>query len=106
MKQFVEKLQHWEFHVCGVFLVDSQFMVESFKVSYGTDSEVLKIETHTPTVDDQRDIFQFVLDGGKIIISLRLEWPFVGIKWVTFNINGAITDLVCDFSFPFPDSFR
>lgn len=48
MKQFVEKLQHWEFHVCGVFLVDSQFMVESFKVSYGTDSEVLKIGGKKP----------------------------------------------------------
>uniref|UniRef100_A0A0B8RQM2 GPN-loop GTPase 3 n=1 Tax=Philothamnus irregularis TaxID=1899461 RepID=A0A0B8RQM2_9SAUR len=35
MKQFVEKLQHWEFHICGVFLVDSQFMVESFKFISG-----------------------------------------------------------------------
>lgn len=33
MKQLVEQLQQWEFRVCGVFLVDSQFMVESFKVS-------------------------------------------------------------------------
>lgn len=32
MKQLVEQLQQWEFRVCGVFLVDSQFMVESFKV--------------------------------------------------------------------------
>lgn len=33
MKQLVEQLQQWEFRVCGVFLVDSQFMVESFKVT-------------------------------------------------------------------------
>lgn len=32
MKQLVEQLQQWEFRVCGVFLVDSQFMVETFKV--------------------------------------------------------------------------
>lgn len=32
MRQLVERLQQWEFRVCGVFLVDSQFMVESFKV--------------------------------------------------------------------------
>lgn len=32
MRQLVEQLQQWEFRVCGVFLVDSQFMVESFKV--------------------------------------------------------------------------
>ncbi|XP_058014659.1 GPN-loop GTPase 3 [Ahaetulla prasina] len=35
MKTLVEKLQQWEFHVCGVFLVDSQFMVESFKFISG-----------------------------------------------------------------------
>ena len=33
MKQLVEQLQQWEFRVCGVFLVDSQFMVETFKVT-------------------------------------------------------------------------
>lgn len=32
MRQLVERLQQWEFRVCGVFLVDSQFMVESYKV--------------------------------------------------------------------------
>lgn len=35
MKQLVEKLQQWEFRVCGVFLVDSQFMVETFKFISG-----------------------------------------------------------------------
>lgn len=34
MRQLVEQLQQWEFRVCGVFLVDSQFMVESFKVTF------------------------------------------------------------------------
>lgn len=36
MKQLVEQLQQWEFRVCGVFLVDSQFMVETFKVTLVT----------------------------------------------------------------------
>uniref|UniRef100_A0A8D0L858 GPN-loop GTPase 3 n=1 Tax=Sphenodon punctatus TaxID=8508 RepID=A0A8D0L858_SPHPU len=35
MKQLVEQLQKLEFRVCGVFLVDSQFMVESFKFISG-----------------------------------------------------------------------
>ncbi|XP_039628088.1 GPN-loop GTPase 3 [Polypterus senegalus] len=35
MKHLVEQLQQWEFRVCGVFLVDSQFMVESFKFLSG-----------------------------------------------------------------------
>lgn len=34
MRQLVEHLQQSEFRVCGVFLVDSQFMVESFKVTW------------------------------------------------------------------------
>ncbi|XP_056288097.1 GPN-loop GTPase 3 [Pseudoliparis swirei] len=35
MKQLVDQLQQREFRVCGVFLVDSQFMVESFKFLSG-----------------------------------------------------------------------
>ncbi|XP_066545164.1 GPN-loop GTPase 3 [Amia ocellicauda] len=35
MRRLVEQLQQWEFRVCGVFLVDSQFMVESFKFISG-----------------------------------------------------------------------
>uniref|UniRef100_A0A8C4LYH7 GPN-loop GTPase 3 n=2 Tax=Equus asinus TaxID=9793 RepID=A0A8C4LYH7_EQUAS len=35
MKQLVQQLEQWEFRVCGVFLVDSQFMVESFKFISG-----------------------------------------------------------------------
>ncbi|XP_055963154.1 GPN-loop GTPase 3-like [Sorex fumeus] len=35
MKQLVQQLEQWEFRVCGVFLVDSQFMVESFKLISG-----------------------------------------------------------------------
>ncbi|XP_044296867.1 GPN-loop GTPase 3 [Varanus komodoensis] len=35
MRQLAEQLQQWEFRVCGVFLVDSQFMVESFKFISG-----------------------------------------------------------------------
>lgn len=37
MRQLVEQLQQWEFRVCGVFLVDSQFMVETYKVGGGRD---------------------------------------------------------------------
>ena len=29
MRQFVETLQKWDFRVCGVFLVDSKFMVNT-----------------------------------------------------------------------------
>nr|QBH74292.1 hypothetical protein [Thermobia domestica] len=36
MKQLVDALQQWNFRVCGVFLIDSQFMVDSSKFLSGT----------------------------------------------------------------------
>lgn len=35
MRQLVEMLHQWDFRVCGVFLVDSQFMVECSKFFAG-----------------------------------------------------------------------
>jgi len=35
-KQFVELLQSWNFHVCTVFLIDSQFMIDGAKFISGT----------------------------------------------------------------------
>ncbi|XP_046575018.1 GPN-loop GTPase 3-like, partial [Haliotis rubra] len=35
MKQLVEALQNWNFRVCGVFLIDSQFMIEASKFTSG-----------------------------------------------------------------------
>ncbi|XP_071094451.1 GPN-loop GTPase 3-like [Haliotis cracherodii] len=35
MKQLVETLQNWNFRVCGVFLIDSQFMIEASKFTSG-----------------------------------------------------------------------
>ena len=43
MRQLVEQLQQWEFRVCGVFLVDSQFMVESFKVTANIPPVLLSV---------------------------------------------------------------
>lgn len=45
MRQLVEQLQQWEFRVCGVFLVDSQFMVESFKVKVDQSSTFCLFES-------------------------------------------------------------
>ncbi|XP_071790362.1 GPN-loop GTPase 3-like [Asterias amurensis] len=35
MKQFVETLQSWDFRLCAVFLIDSQFMVDTAKFFSG-----------------------------------------------------------------------
>ncbi|XP_013412105.1 GPN-loop GTPase 3 [Lingula anatina] len=35
MKQLVDQLQHWNFRVCGVFLIDSQFLNEATKFVSG-----------------------------------------------------------------------
>lgn len=38
MKQFVTQLQNWNFQVCGVFLIDAQFMIEASKFVCGVMS--------------------------------------------------------------------
>ena len=35
MKQFVEQLQQWNFRICGVFILDSQFLIEASKFVSG-----------------------------------------------------------------------
>lgn len=35
MKQLVEKLQAWNFRVCGVFLIDAQFLIDASKFVSG-----------------------------------------------------------------------
>jgi GPN-loop GTPase len=35
MRQLVEQLEHWNFRVCGVFLLDAQFLVDTPKFFSG-----------------------------------------------------------------------
>ena len=35
MRQFVEQLERWNFRVCAVFLLDSQFLIDSAKYFSG-----------------------------------------------------------------------
>ncbi|XP_077995915.1 GPN-loop GTPase 3-like [Glandiceps talaboti] len=35
MRQLVDQLQHWDFRICGVFLIDAQFLVETSKFFSG-----------------------------------------------------------------------
>ncbi len=36
MKQIVDRLQKWDFRLCGVFLLDSQFLIEASKFFAGS----------------------------------------------------------------------
>ena len=35
MKQLIETLQAWDFRICGVFIIDAQFMIEASKFVSG-----------------------------------------------------------------------
>ena len=35
MRKFVEQLQNWNFNICGIFLIDAQFMIEASKFISG-----------------------------------------------------------------------
>ena len=37
MKQIVTQLQNWNFQICGIFLIDAQFMIEASKFCFGSD---------------------------------------------------------------------
>ena len=37
MKQLIETLQGWDFRICGVFLIDAQFMIEASKFVSGNN---------------------------------------------------------------------
>uniref|UniRef100_A0A8C7GD17 GPN-loop GTPase 3 n=1 Tax=Oncorhynchus kisutch TaxID=8019 RepID=A0A8C7GD17_ONCKI len=59
MRQLVEQLQQWEFRVCGVFLVDSQFMVETFKFISGIMaalSAMVSLEIPTVNIMSKMDL--------------------------------------------------
>lgn len=45
MRKLVDTLQHWDFRVCGVFLIDSQFMVDPSKFLSGALSALSAMVT-------------------------------------------------------------
>ncbi|XP_064827226.1 GPN-loop GTPase 3-like [Oncorhynchus masou masou] len=52
MRQVVEQFQQWKFRVCGIFLVDSQFMVETFKFISGIMAALsAMVSLEIPTVN-------------------------------------------------------
>ncbi|XP_035523703.1 GPN-loop GTPase 3 isoform X1 [Morone saxatilis] len=107
MRQLVEQLQQWEFRVCGVFLVDSQFMVESFKFISGVMAALsamvsleipqvnimTKMDLLSPKAKKEiekyldPDMYSMMEDNSNTISSTKFK-----------NLTKAICDLIDDYS--------
>ncbi|KAI6198888.1 GPN-loop GTPase 3 [Aphelenchoides besseyi] len=79
MRQFVNKLQSWGFNVCTVFLLDSQFLLDSDKFIAGaltTLSTMVSLETPAVNViskmdmvnDKDREFLDLVVEGNAQMI--------------------------------------
>ncbi|KAI1882429.1 hypothetical protein AGOR_G00250610 [Albula goreensis] len=94
MKQLVEQLQQWEFRVCGVFLVDSQFMVETFKFISGVMaalSAMMDLLSHKAKKEIEKyldpDMYSMMEDNSLTLRSKRFE-----------KLTKAICGLIDDYS--------
>uniref|UniRef100_A0A0K8RGX6 GPN-loop GTPase 3 n=1 Tax=Ixodes ricinus TaxID=34613 RepID=A0A0K8RGX6_IXORI len=73
MKKLIDVLQSWDFRVCGVFLIDSQFMVETTKFFSGVLSALsamVNFETPHVNVITKMDLLN---KAGRRKISRYLE---------------------------------
>ncbi|CAN7991767.1 unnamed protein product [Ixodes hexagonus] len=73
MKKLIQVLESWEFRVCGVFLIDSQFMVETTKFFSGVLSALsamVNFETPHVNVITKMDLLN---KAGRRKISRYLE---------------------------------
>ncbi|KAI6212742.1 GPN-loop GTPase 3 [Aphelenchoides besseyi] len=79
MREFVDKLQSWGFNVCTVFLLDSQFLLDSDKFIAGaltTLSTMVSLETPAVNViskmdmvnDKDREFLDLVVEGNAQMI--------------------------------------
>ena len=86
MKQLVETLQNWDFRVCGVFLIDAQFMIEASKFVSGVMcalSAMVNLEIPHVNVVTKLDLLN---KKAKKDLE-RSDWQLI--LWCTRYINSA-----------------
>uniref|UniRef100_A0A3B3CRL7 GPN-loop GTPase 3 n=1 Tax=Oryzias melastigma TaxID=30732 RepID=A0A3B3CRL7_ORYME len=105
MRQLVEQLQQWEFRVCGVFLVDSQFMVESFKFISGVMaalSAMVSLEIPQVNIMTKMDLLIDSATNKKYLdpdMYSMMEDSSHTIRSTKFKkLTKAICDLIDDYS--------
>lgn len=106
MRQFVDTLQQWDFRVCGVFLVDSKFMVNTamfFSGVLAALSAMVQLEVPHINVmakmdllsqDQANDIERFLDPDPKSIIDDNEAWQNKKFQ----KLNEALAQVIDDYS--------
>ncbi|XP_064620478.1 GPN-loop GTPase 3-like [Lineus longissimus] len=108
MRQFVDQLQRWDFRVCGVFLIDSQFLVQSSKLVSGilaalsamVNLEIPHVNVMTKldliSKKDKKDIERFLEPDLHLLLNEEFEHSTSSQKFQ--KLNAAMATLVEDYS--------
>ncbi|KAL4223355.1 GPN-loop GTPase 3 [Mactra antiquata] len=108
MRQLVDMLQRWNFNICGVYLIDSQFLLEASKFVSGTLtalSTMVNLETPHVNVMTKLDL---LTKRDKKQLDRYLEPTMQGLLYEEFEdekfskkfkkLNSAIASMIDDYS--------
>ncbi|XP_045172422.1 GPN-loop GTPase 3-like [Mercenaria mercenaria] len=108
MRQLVDTLQTWNFNVCGVYMIDSQFLIEASKFVSGTLtalSTMVNLETPHVNVMTKLDLLS---KKDKKELDRYLEPSMQGLLFEEFEdekfskkfkkLNAAIASMIDDYS--------
>ncbi|KAL3856800.1 hypothetical protein ACJMK2_011517 [Sinanodonta woodiana] len=108
MRQLVDTLQNWNFRLCGVFLVDSQFMIESSKFVSGmltALSTMVTLEIPHVNVMTKLDLLsskakksldRYLEPDLRVLLNEEFENSKSGPKFK--KLNAAIANMIDDYS--------
>lgn len=108
MRQLVDQLRMWDFHVCGIFLIESQFMIEvpkfisgvmcALSVMINLEIPHVNVLTKVDLLDknSKKQLERFLDPEMKTLISEQEENSFLRMKYR--RLNEAIADLIDDYS--------
>ncbi|XP_002736815.1 GPN-loop GTPase 3-like [Saccoglossus kowalevskii] len=106
MRQLVDQLQSWDFRVCGVFLIDSQFLVETSKFFSGILSALsAMVNLEIPHINvmskmdllsgqAKKDVEEKYLEPDPDLLLAETE--YFGKKYE--KLNQAIATVISDYS--------
>lgn len=108
MKQLVDTLQNWNFRVCGVFLIDSQFLIEASKFVSGVLTALsTMVNLETPHVNvmtkldllskrDKKDLERYLEPDLQNLLFEEFEDSKFSKKFK--KLNSSIAKMIDDYS--------
>lgn len=107
MRQLVDRLQHWNFRICAVFILDSQFLIESSKLVSGmlaALSAMVSLEVSHVNIMSKVDLLskkskkqldRYLEPDLHALLSEEMSETRFGIKFQ--KLNYAIASMIDDY---------